>query len=84
MGRASEFGVSRISLEDMSEDPLHRTRVRSDLPRRLRMSSREIGIAVALTCAAALHLIMALTGRTEKASGTPFDADAATLIRQDR
>lgn len=54
----------------------------NEIPRRLKMSSREIGVAVALTLAAAMQLFWSLT----KPEGivTSANPEAAPIIRQAR
>jgi hypothetical protein len=51
-----------------------------ELPRRLRLSAREIGVAVALTFAAAIQLISALSTRDGKA-GAINPIEPAALVR---
>jgi hypothetical protein len=55
--------------------------IASDLPRRLRSSSREIGVAVALTFAAAVQLISALTAKEHKASRAELKFEPSSVIR---
>jgi hypothetical protein len=54
----------------------------NEIPRRLRLSSREIGVAVALTLAAAMQLFWSLT----KPEGivTSANPEAAPIIRHAR
>lgn len=44
-------------------DPRQLTRFNGDIPRRVKLSSREIGVAVALTLAAVLQLFWSLSGK---------------------
>ena len=68
----------------MRNDHAHHTNLSDDIPRRLRLSSREIGVAVALTCAAALQLIMALTGKSEKTNASDQNLEPAAFIQHPR
>jgi len=58
--------------------------VHTDIPRRLRLSTREIVVAVALTCAALLQLYWSLTKDGEKLSSAMPNLDAAGVIRHAR
>jgi hypothetical protein len=54
----------------------------TDIPRRLRLSSREIGVAVALTIAALLQLAWSITKPDEKLSSA--SPDPAGIARHAR
>ena len=52
-----------------------------DLPRRMRLSAREIAVAMALTFAAATQLVYALSSRDSKAAANFAGADRAALMQ---
>lgn len=54
----------------------------NDIPRRLRLSAREIGVAVALTVAALMQLLWSLNKSDDKLSSA--NPDAAAIIRPAR
>jgi hypothetical protein len=58
--------------------------VHTDIPRRLRLSSREIGVAVVLTFAALLQLYWSLTKEGEKLTSAIPHLDPAAVSRHAR
>ena len=56
------------------------SRSADELPRRLRLSAREIGVAVALTFAAAVQLMSSLSSRESKSGATDL-IEPAALVR---
>lgn len=58
--------------------------VHTDIPRRLRLSSREIGVAVVLTFAALLQLYWSLTRDDEKITSAMPQLDPASVSRHAR
>jgi hypothetical protein len=65
----------------MTEKPTQ-TEPMPNLSRRLKLSSREIGVAVALTCAAAVQLVSAFSSRDSAArSGNATGAPVALIER---
>ncbi len=69
-------------LPDNGEATLSDNGEANDIPRRLRLSSREIGVAVALTIAAVIQLFWSLSKPDEML--TSASPDPAAIIRNAR
>ena len=67
----------------MSKDRLNYRPFSTELPRRLRLSAREIGVAVALTFAAGVQLFSAMSSRDIKAAAS-VGIEPASLMRPAR
>jgi hypothetical protein len=65
----------------MRHDIFTSDKISGELPRRLKMSSREIGAALALTFAAATQLIAALTSKEQRLSGPETTLDPINVIK---
>ena len=61
----------------MSDSTIHDR----ELPRRMRLSAREIAVALALTCAAVTQLVFALSSRDAKTAVTAESTDRSALMQ---
>ena len=65
----------------MMNDRLNFDPCSRDIPRRLKLSAREIGVAVALTFAAGVQLVSASTGQEQKTGGDAGRTDRAARMQ---